>query len=622
MIENKLNNGGRLASNGVKLQSMTKSHQFWYYCGLGKLHLAVELMKRDRKLGKNFININWQSSDTQSTPLHVASAQGHDKIVNYLIELNCELDVKDAQGASALHQAAQSGHSKIVDLLASNGANVNLADSSGSTPLHRACYWNRPDAVRTLLDYGANPAIVNMDGMNSLHQTCRSQAITNLIATTNARRQRTAKIVGSHVKDILNTNRNIPNGTSNGYQSKNVNLNGDSLHRSISLRVRSTGSFSHNEGATQKYLANKTIKQKIEEEPIVNSNGIHTLPLKPKIIDEKSRIRKGFDTLKSKMSPKRGSFRKYLNGNSQCQSKSNPYKSADEDYNNSSSKKNLMINGGLSNAPSLLSLYLSASAAKDLNERKTREINEMRQKRKSLKLEVDIPSNKFVPSNLSSVSSSEQSSPLSTSTTSPFSIQSSCTDKTSTYQSDDISEDGEKDTSLSALYSGSHDMIENESKSNNSNDQDSMLDDTNGSCLIGVNEEVELEEMLEEICRMLIVASNDERTRSNGYKLLNNSAVPHKLNLDSKTPVTEMTPLMYACYHGHLNVCRVLIENHCNLNERSRNGWTSLHWAACKNSNEIISLLVQFGADKLLRDYSGRIAKDRTTDSYCLQLLE
>ncbi|EYU45456.1 hypothetical protein MIMGU_mgv1a015521mg [Erythranthe guttata] len=49
------------------------------------------------------------------------------------------LDSKDLEGRTALHMASANGHLDIVDYLIRNGADVNACNTEKNTPLHWAC---------------------------------------------------------------------------------------------------------------------------------------------------------------------------------------------------------------------------------------------------------------------------------------------------------------------------------------------------------------------------------------------------------------------------------------------------------------------------------------------------
>ena len=70
----------------------------------------------------------------------LASANGHLRVVRLLVEEGRAYinQVEQHSGTNALYKAAENGHNLIVEYLIEKGADVNVADRSGSTPIHVA----------------------------------------------------------------------------------------------------------------------------------------------------------------------------------------------------------------------------------------------------------------------------------------------------------------------------------------------------------------------------------------------------------------------------------------------------------------------------------------------------
>lgn len=71
------------------------------------------------------------------------------------------LDAKDSQGRTALHMAAANGHHGIVEYLLSKGVDLNALNEEKNTPLHWACLNSHIEVVKTLILAGANVSILN-----------------------------------------------------------------------------------------------------------------------------------------------------------------------------------------------------------------------------------------------------------------------------------------------------------------------------------------------------------------------------------------------------------------------------------------------------------------------------
>lgn len=153
----------------------SRNDRFYQLCGLGKTHLIEKMLEADKQL--KTININWQNYESKCTPLLIASANGHDKIVEILINNNADVKIKDEREATALHHAAQSGHIAIIEMLIKAECDINAVDKNKWTPLMNACYWANEEAVLVLLKAGADSDIRNIDGRTALHEVCRSPSL-------------------------------------------------------------------------------------------------------------------------------------------------------------------------------------------------------------------------------------------------------------------------------------------------------------------------------------------------------------------------------------------------------------------------------------------------------------
>lgn len=110
-----------------------------------------------------------------STPLHLASAFGHDSnsgdgesdMVSLLLEHNANITLRDSEGGVPLHTAAAFGKTGMVRRLILKGSDVNAVDNNGNTPLHVAASSGHLNVVRLLLDNGADLFAVNEEGLSA-----------------------------------------------------------------------------------------------------------------------------------------------------------------------------------------------------------------------------------------------------------------------------------------------------------------------------------------------------------------------------------------------------------------------------------------------------------------------
>ncbi|KAK3003682.1 hypothetical protein RJ639_018452 [Escallonia herrerae] len=71
------------------------------------------------------------------------------------------LDSMDSEGRTALHMASANGHVDIVDYLISNRVDVNSSNAEKNTPLHWACLNGHVEIVKRLILAGASVSAVN-----------------------------------------------------------------------------------------------------------------------------------------------------------------------------------------------------------------------------------------------------------------------------------------------------------------------------------------------------------------------------------------------------------------------------------------------------------------------------
>jgi len=103
-------------------------------------------------------------------PLHFAAREGHEGLINFLIERKANVNIKNSSGATPLHEAARSGKVSVISLIIKNGAEVNTQDANGNSVLHIAApAENHQEVIRLFLDNGVNPNLRDDHGDTPLH---------------------------------------------------------------------------------------------------------------------------------------------------------------------------------------------------------------------------------------------------------------------------------------------------------------------------------------------------------------------------------------------------------------------------------------------------------------------
>ena len=86
----------------------------------------------------------------------VAADQDKQNAFEMLIQNGADLSLKIDNGYSLLHFAAQGGSTSIINKLISLGLDIDLKDLYGKTPLIIAIENNNSDAVKLLLSKGVH----------------------------------------------------------------------------------------------------------------------------------------------------------------------------------------------------------------------------------------------------------------------------------------------------------------------------------------------------------------------------------------------------------------------------------------------------------------------------------
>lgn len=103
-------------------------------------------------------------------PLHVAVAENHPRVVEYLLINRADANARDRKEQTPLGKAASlHGDVRMVKLLVKNGADVDVVDRGGFTPIITAARNGHAALVRYLLSKGALVNRRTLDGWTALH---------------------------------------------------------------------------------------------------------------------------------------------------------------------------------------------------------------------------------------------------------------------------------------------------------------------------------------------------------------------------------------------------------------------------------------------------------------------
>uniref|UniRef100_A0A3P9I6U5 Transient receptor potential cation channel, subfamily A, member 1b n=1 Tax=Oryzias latipes TaxID=8090 RepID=A0A3P9I6U5_ORYLA len=164
-VKNMLGLSGQL---GLACKSKDKKSALHFAAQYGRINTCQRLLETitDSRL------LN-EGDERGLTPLHLASKEGHTKVVQLLLRKGA-LFHSDYKGWSCLHHAASEGYTQTMAILLS--ANLKLLDKTdedGNTALHIAARAGHVAAVRLMLVKGAE-LVLNKNHTSFLHEAVQN----------------------------------------------------------------------------------------------------------------------------------------------------------------------------------------------------------------------------------------------------------------------------------------------------------------------------------------------------------------------------------------------------------------------------------------------------------------
>ncbi|XP_034255303.1 transient receptor potential cation channel subfamily A member 1 [Thrips palmi] len=130
----------------INLKNHNNESPLHFAARFGRYNTVRQLL--DSEKGSFIIN---ESDGEGLTPLHIASQQGHTRVVQLLLNRGALLH-RDHMGRNPLHLAAMSGYTQTMELLQSVHSHLlDQVDKDGNTALHLATMENKPNSISLLL---------------------------------------------------------------------------------------------------------------------------------------------------------------------------------------------------------------------------------------------------------------------------------------------------------------------------------------------------------------------------------------------------------------------------------------------------------------------------------------
>eukprot|EP00033_Pygsuia_biforma_P000367 GCRY01000441.1.p1 GENE.GCRY01000441.1~~GCRY01000441.1.p1 ORF type:complete len:947 (+),score=270.54 GCRY01000441.1:248-2842(+) len=142
------------------------------HCAIANNHLSILEALLAKKANMEIKN------KAEQTPLLLAVALGQTTMILRLLEAGANLsDIRDCDGNGALHVAVKNGHQHLVDALIDYGLNIDEVSAKGQTPLHVAITARkgiisseeRLALLQFLIDKGSNVQLVDHKQQGALH---------------------------------------------------------------------------------------------------------------------------------------------------------------------------------------------------------------------------------------------------------------------------------------------------------------------------------------------------------------------------------------------------------------------------------------------------------------------
>ncbi|KAH8301176.1 hypothetical protein KR018_006468 [Drosophila ironensis] len=133
----------------INLKNNNNESPLHFAARYGRYNTVRQLL--DSEKGSFIIN---ESDGAGMTPLHIASQQGHTRVVQLLLNRGALLH-RDHTGRNPLQLAAMSGYTETIELLHSVHSHLlDQVDKDGNTALHLATMENKPHAISVLMSMG------------------------------------------------------------------------------------------------------------------------------------------------------------------------------------------------------------------------------------------------------------------------------------------------------------------------------------------------------------------------------------------------------------------------------------------------------------------------------------
>ncbi|EQB44811.1 hypothetical protein CGLO_16410 [Colletotrichum gloeosporioides Cg-14] len=147
--------------------------------GKAEGYIFSQLLYRAAKVGndkivalllrKQGVEVDATDEESEDAPLHIASIEGHEKVVQMLLAAGADVHCESSPNTTPLHLAAKAGKVEVCRILIKSGARLDEWNVHGDTPLILALDDGHGAVVKFLLEAGANCNLESSSGLTALH---------------------------------------------------------------------------------------------------------------------------------------------------------------------------------------------------------------------------------------------------------------------------------------------------------------------------------------------------------------------------------------------------------------------------------------------------------------------
>ena len=171
------------------------------------------------------MDINYQD-EKGNTALHYSCDEGNLKIVEILLDANCNTNLTNNNNETPLHLSSKNGYFDISKKLIEKGALLNVYDSEGNTPIHYVCKNNYAEILNYFLTKSPQLNDKNKDGKIPIELTTSNEIKESIQNYLNKNEARNEKMKSNEKKNT----KNISKKTSGKSQSDKANSQKDASY--------------------------------------------------------------------------------------------------------------------------------------------------------------------------------------------------------------------------------------------------------------------------------------------------------------------------------------------------------------------------------------------------------